>query len=105
MDDVMKRILGIGEAFAVPFAQKIVFGGDRASEMAMAREKAAINRLNGSGAPDEAGNLALPRSERAKKDDASVANRWGSMLTDPKGIALMLVVGVAAIFIAKKLFK
>lgn len=62
-NDVLGGLLNFGRELATPFAQSLIYGKDQASEMALTKERAGMERLNGSGPNNP--DLAVEQSSKS----------------------------------------
>lgn len=91
---------GLSQGIVVPLVQKEVLGQSAASELALARESAYFNSLNGSGAPNPAQQIANASTGTELNNPAKFS--WGNPLavfTQSKvamiaGAVLILLLGV-----------
>lgn len=105
----LQKIFDFTTQTGIPLAQQLVYGGGRASDSELAQEVNQLDRLNGSGAPDrEAFQAAAGRStyERffGNPTPATDAGKGAPGINfDVKQLLLLIVVGVIASYIVKKL--
>lgn len=88
--------LGIAQQFATPFAQSLVYGKSMDSEVALVKERADMERLNGSGPSNP--DLAVAQSSKSFQDFlfGSPENR-GTVGGSNFGLLLMVGAAILAV--------
>jgi hypothetical protein len=95
---LLGQFLGAAQTFATPFAQSLVYGKPQATEVALTRERADMEQLNGSGPSNP--DLAVSQSSKSLFDflygspgARGTAGTGGSNMP----LILLAIVGILAV--------
>jgi hypothetical protein len=104
-ENVLSGLLNFGRELATPFAKSLVYGKDKSSEMELTKERAGMERLNGSGPSNP--DLAVEQSSKnwfdfLYGDPAARGNAGGMTGAGFPMVAMFVLVGLLIFFVARR---